>query len=71
MTVRTRFLFLLNCSCFYHTGIAQQEEVSLVEIRFRKGGTAAKLANNCYQLTSNQTWTSDAIGTQKNNFTFF
>lgn len=41
--------------------IGQKKVVSLADVTFRKGGDVAKLGNNCYQLTSDQNWSSGAI----------
>jgi len=41
--------------------IGQKENISLRDIKFRKGGDVSKLGKHCYQLTSDQVWSSGAI----------
>jgi len=61
MNSKTRLILLLIYSCCYVIGMAQQEEIPLAEIEFKRGGMAAITIDDCYQLTNNQNWVSGAI----------
>ena len=55
------FLHLLLLAVFPICLVAQKKNISLQDIKFRKGGDVVKLDENCYQLTSDRTWSSGAI----------
>lgn len=61
MDAKKIFFFSLLYICLGQFGVAQIVDIPLSEIKFRKGGAAAKLESHCYQLTDNQNWTSGAI----------
>ena len=61
MNVKIYVFFLIIMNCFLENCIAQETEIPLSDINFRKGGDVAKLGGNCYQLTSDKTWSSGAI----------
>ena len=60
MSYLKKYLFL--CLLFLsNLLIAQNKDISLADIRFKKGGDVSKLGADCYQLTSDRTWSSGAI----------